>query len=204
MSITITSQDERARFVLEGEDVNRVASDAMRLVLADRDGHELHFGCGAWVRRGIFVHVATYTTEGREPYAFWMDVEDALEGECEIRDESILGPRLSHLAVNALEDLAMLCNQRNGFAGDPERKWAVETLRALWYAGSDRFDPGEVVVYAATHGWSVKEAKRLGEIAEGVRNGKSFRDYARRAIRRDPAKEAQMVSNWRNGPDAEA
>jgi endonuclease IV len=69
----------------------------------------------------------------------------------------------------------MLCNLHNGFYGEPEKRWAVDALRALWEEAHERYDPQEIYVWAATHGWAMKDAKRLHEIAEGVREGKTIR-----------------------------
>jgi hypothetical protein len=60
-----------------------------------------------------------------------------------------------------------------------------ECLRALWEEAHERYDPQEVYVWTATHGWAMKDAKRLQEIAEGVRQGKNFQGYDRRPISRD-------------------
>lgn len=189
--VTLLSEDERERITVDAE----AARDADRFILADEDGKEYHFGRGPFTGPGIFTHVATYTDAGRERYAFWHDVMDGIEVGCGVREEPELGPRVSPLAEAALEDLALLCNHVNGFYGDPEKSWAVRTLRALY--GEEHFDPDEIYVWAATHGWGVKHGKVLRDMAQGVREGKQFRDYARRAIRRDREQEARMVAAWR-------
>jgi hypothetical protein len=166
------------------------------LVLASEDGSEFHFGCGVWTVNGTFLHVASYATEGRAPYAWWSDVLDSLAQGWEARDEPELGPQLSPLAQVALTGLARLCNQVNGFSGEPEKKWAVEQLRALWEVAEDRFDADEVAVWAATHGWALKQAKKLREIADGVRHGTQFRGTGGHAIQRDRARERKMVAHW--------
>jgi hypothetical protein len=193
MAVTITSEDERASAQLDVE----VARNAKRLVIADAEGSEYHFGCGIWTANGTFIHVATYTAAGREPYAWWNDVLDGIERGWEIRSEPELGPLISPLTEVALASLARLCNFHNGFYGEPEKKWAVEHLRALWEEAQDPLDPDEVAVWAATHGWAPKHAKTLREIAEGVRHGKQFRGAGQRAIRRDLAREGKMVAHWR-------
>ena len=53
-------------------------------------------------------------------------------------------------------------------------------------------------VWAATHGWAIKDAKRLQEIAEGVRDGKNFQGYDRRPIPRDREKWRRMIEQWDN------
>jgi hypothetical protein len=192
--VTLTSNDERQQLAL---DLELNDATAKRLILVDADGREYHFGCGAWTPNGTFNHVATYTDEGREPYAWWSDVGDGFERGMALREEPQLGPRVSPLVQVALDHLAFLCNQNNGFYGEPEKRWAVDTLRALWEDAQEPLDPREIEVWAATHGWSVKHAKTLREIVEGVRYGKQFRGVGGRAIRRDREGERKMVARWR-------
>lgn len=127
MAVTITSEDERASVQLDAE----VPRDAKRLVLVDTEGREYHFGCGVWTPNGTFIHVATYTAQGRQSDVWWQDVREGLDRGCAIRDEPELGPLVSPLVNVALTGLARLCNQVNGFHAEPEKKWAIETLRAL-------------------------------------------------------------------------
>jgi hypothetical protein len=189
--VTITSDDEREK---RGLDVD-LEQGAKRLVLADTAGWEYHFGRGPFTPLGTFSHVATYSPEGREPYAWWWQVLDGAERGWTVREEPELGPTVTALAVAALEDLARRCNQNNGFYADPEKSWAVETLRALWE--EEPYDSDEIAVWAATHGWGIKYSNKLRELAEGVRQRTQFRDYARRSIKRDRAKEQRMVAHWR-------
>jgi hypothetical protein len=194
MEITVASDEGREPMRLEVD----VASEAEGLVLVDEVGNEYHFGCGMWVQRGTFLHVATYSpSDGLQKYAFFWEVADAIaERRMSHQPEPELGPKLSSRAVAALNELRLLCNQHNGFYGEPEKRWAVETLRALCEGAHDRFDPQEVYVWAATHGWAVKDAKRLREIAEGVRDGKNFQGYDRRPIPRDREKWRRMIEQW--------
>jgi hypothetical protein len=194
MEVTVASSDEREPVRLEVD----VPSGAEVLVLVDEAGNEYHFGCGMWVKRGTFLHVATYSsTEGLQKYAFFWEVADAIaEGRMSHKWQAELGPKLSSRTAAALTELRSLCNQHNGFSGEPEKRWAVETLRALWEGAHDRFDPREVYVWAATHGWAIKDAKRLQEIAEGVRDRKNFQGYDRRPIRRDHEKWRRMIEQW--------
>lgn len=190
--VKITSEDGRESLRL-GIDLPR---DAKRLVLVDAEGREYHFGCGVWTPNGTFIHVASYTAEGREPYAWWSDVLDGIERGWSVRDKPELGPSVTPLVDVALTGLARLCNQVNGFYGGPEKKWAVEHLRALWEEAREPLDPAEVGVWAATHGWAPKHARTLREIAEGVRSGKRFMGVGR-AIQRDRERERKMVDRWR-------
>jgi hypothetical protein len=57
MEITVASDDGRESMRLEVD----VASEAEGLVLVDEVANEYHFGCGMWVKRGTFLHVATYS-----------------------------------------------------------------------------------------------------------------------------------------------
>lgn len=190
--VKITSEDGRESLLLDID----LPRDAKRLILVDADGHEYHFGCGVWTPNGTFIHVATYTAERREPYAWWSDVLDGIERGWRVRDEPELGPSVTPLVDVALTGLARLCNQVNGFYSEPEKKWAVEHLRALWEEAREPLDPDEVGVWAATHGWAPKHAKTLREITEGVRNGKRFMGVGR-AIQRDRDRERKMVEHWR-------
>lgn len=194
MPITITDDDERQRVRLDLD----VPRSTERLVLVDEDGKEYHFGCGMWMREGTFLHVATYSREeGLHPYAFFFEVVDAIEeGKIAQLPEPDLGPKLSPRTIAALVGLRQLCNLHNGFSGDPEKSWAVNTLRALWEGAGDRFNPQEVYVWAATHGWGIKHAKALQKLADGVREGKNFRDYAGRAITRDRGQWRRMIERW--------
>lgn len=193
MAVTITSQDERAKVRLD-VDLPRAAK---RLVLVDAGGREYHFGCGVWTPNGTFIHVATYTADGREPYAWWRDVLEGLEQGWDVLDEPTLGPRVSPLVAVALAGLARSCNQVNGFYGEPEKKWAVEALRALWEEAQEPLDPDEVAVWVATHGWALKHAKAFRDLAEGIRNGTNFRGSGGRAIPRDRDRAREMVVHWR-------
>jgi hypothetical protein len=173
-----------------------VPKDAERLVLVDADGWEYHFGSRAWSKR--FAHVATYTPEnGREPYVWWWHVEDGLEKGWQVREEPELGPRIHPLVEQALQSLRSVCNLNNGFVGPTEKQFAVEHLRAVLHAGSVGFNPDEVAVWAATHGWTIKDGERLRDLAEGVLAGTKFRS-AGRTIPRDPAREQRMVAVWRD------
>jgi hypothetical protein len=189
--VTITSEDGRAEQTLDID----VPKDAERLVLVGADGWEYHFGSRTW--RDRFAHVATYTpAKGRERYVWWWQVMDGLEKEWEVREGPELGPRLDPLVERALRSLLDICNLNNGFVGPTEKQFAVEHLRAVWHEGGVGFRPDEVAVWAATHGWTIKDAKDLRGIAEGVREGTRFRS-AGRAIRRDPARERRMIAAWR-------
>lgn len=66
----ITSKEGRESL---GLDID-LPRNAKRLILVDADGREYHFRCGVWTSNGTFIHVATYTSERREPYAWWSDV----------------------------------------------------------------------------------------------------------------------------------
>jgi hypothetical protein len=189
--VTITSEDGRNEQRL---DIN-ATDDAERIVLVDADGWEYHFGARSWPDR--FAHVATYTPEsGRERYVWWRHVQEGLTKGSQLRDEPELGPKLEPLVERALRSLLESCNLSNGFAGQTEKRWATEHLRAIWHESEAGFDPDEVAVWAATHGWTLDAAKDLRDIAAGVREGKQFRS-AGRVIRRDPAREREMVARWR-------
>lgn len=192
MAITITSEDERESLQL-GLDLPR---DAKGLVLVDSEGTEYHFGCGTWTSIGTFVHAATYTTEGRRPYAWWADVLDGMDLGMDVRNTPELGPDVTPLVEIALEGLASACNFHNGFYGEPEKRWAVDVLRALWEEAEEPLDPDEIAVWIATHGWAPKHAKTVREMTEGVRNGKRFMG-AGHAINRDRERERKMVAYWR-------
>lgn len=190
--VTITSEDGRESLRLDID----LPRNAERLVLVDADGCEYHFGCGGWTPNGTFIHVATYTADGREPYAWWSDVVDGIQRGWDVRDAPELGPRIKPLVDVALASLARLCNQVKGFSAEPEQKWAVERLRALWEEAREPLDPDEVGVWASTHGWGPKDAKKLREITEGVRSGRHFMG-AGRAIQRDRDRERAMIAHWR-------
>jgi len=194
MTVTIASDDERQQIRIDLE----LPRDAERLVLVDAAGNEYHFGCGMWVKAGMFLHVATYSPDdGLQTYAFFWEVADAIsEGGITHQPEPQLGPELSRRAVVGLTELRALCNLHNGFSGEPEKRWAVETLRALWEEAHDRFDAQEIYVWAATHGWSIKDAKALQKVAEGVRERKNFQGYDRRPIPRDRGKWRRMIEQW--------
>jgi hypothetical protein len=80
--------------------------------------------------------------------------------------------------------------------GEPEKRWPVDALRALGKKRTSAYDPQEVYVWAATHGWAMKDAKRLQEIAEGVRQGKNFQGYDRCPIPRDRETWRRMIEQW--------
>jgi hypothetical protein len=190
--ITLVSNDDR-----EEMDVQLVLPDegARRLILADTEGWEYHFGRGPSMTKGTFMHAATYTEEGRRPYVWWSDVLDGFARGMSVRDEPELGPNLSPLTEVALKGLAETCSQHKGFHLD-EKVWAVRTLRVLWEDAHQPLDPAEIGVWAATHGWDVKHSNDLRAIVEGVRNGKSFRGYDGRAIPRDSEHARKMIAYW--------
>lgn len=92
--------------------------------------------------------------------------------------------------------MADTANKVNGFVGY-EKELAVLFLRALWDEAQEGFDPAEVEVWAATHGWGLKQAKDLRELADGVRHGTRFRGIYGRAITQDRERERAMVEHWR-------
>jgi hypothetical protein len=83
-----------------------------------------------------------------------------------------------------------------GFAFDPEREHAVQTFGALRRAG-ERFDPEEVWVWGATHGFRPKDADRLKDYARRAIEGGGTRTVSGHAIRVDPAQADRMVEYWR-------
>lgn len=188
------------RFRERGETVPlpiEVPLAATRLVLADADGREHHFGCGQWDTNGNFVHVATYTSAGREKLYWFDDILDAMKRGWRVLDEPQFGPRLPPLVVVALEDMARDANLVNGFIGY-EKELAVRILRALWNEAREPLDAVEIETWAATHGWSLKQTEDLGELVEGVREGRHFRATGGgNAIARDPEREQKMVEGWR-------
>jgi hypothetical protein len=193
MEIELYSDDERRRVRLDAD----VTSSADGLVIVDGEGREHHFGCGAWDPQGRFRYVATYADEGREPPYSHDEVIEALERGWRVADTPRFGPRLSPLVRVALEGLAQRASKHKGFIGAPERTLAIRYLRALLNEAGQAFDPEEVEVWAATHGWAAKGAKDLGKLAEGVLEGRQFRDWDRRAIGENPEQERQMVEYWR-------
>jgi hypothetical protein len=196
MTVTIASDDERRRISLDLE----LPRDAERLVLVDAAGSEHHFGCGRWVAAGTFLHVATYSPEeGLQKYAAFWEVEEAIvKGGVAHQPDPELGPRVSPRMRIALAGLRRSCNLNNGFTGEPEKRWAVDTLRALWDEARESFDTQELFVWAATHGWAIKDALKLQEIADGVREGKKFQGYDRRPISGDPERWRRMIEHWDN------
>jgi hypothetical protein len=174
-----------------------VAPDASRLVLGDVQGREHHFGCGQWSSNGDFTYVATYTSTGREKIYRWGDIVEALEQGWRRIAEPQLGPILAPLVWRALADLEQSANKVNGFIGY-EKELAVRILRAVWDEARESLDPDEVVAWSATHGWSLEQAEKLREIAEGVREGRKFREIGgSRAIATDSAHAARMVAAWK-------
>jgi hypothetical protein len=193
MAATISFREDGRDSVTVDVDV---LPQAEGFVLADADGREHHFGCGQWSRGGEFVYVATYGADGREKIYWWRDILDALGEGWSVVEEPQLGPRLSPLVQVALDDMADTANKVNGFTGY-EKDLAVVVLRALWDEAQEGFDPVEVEVWAATHGWGLKQAKDLRELADGVRHGTRFRGVYGRAISRDRERERAMVEHWR-------
>jgi hypothetical protein len=103
----------------------------------------------------------------------------------------------SALVVIALKELARICNQHNGFHSDPEKKWAIETLRALRYKTDELLDPRAIRAWAEDEGgWAEREARRLGDYVEGVLNGQKYYS-ANRLIRRNHEAEQPRVDRWR-------
>ncbi len=49
-----------------------------------------------------------------------------------------------------------------------EKQWAVQAFMALLDVANEGFDPDAVKVWGPTHGWSLKDAKDLGELARAV------------------------------------
>ena len=189
--VTIRSNDDRHEQTLDLD----IPKGVERVVFVDADGWEYHFGSRTWPDR--FAHVATYTPDsGREPYTWWWHIEDGLTKGWQVREEPDLGPKIHPLIEQALRSLLGVCNLNNGFVGPTEKQFAVEHLRAALHEGGVGLDPDEVAVWAATHGWTIKDGERLREIAQGVLEGTKFRS-AGRAIPRDPARERRMVAAWR-------
>jgi hypothetical protein len=105
----------------------------------------------------------------------------------------------SPLTVAALDDLRERCDRRQGFHAGPDKKRAVETLRALHHEAAEPFDPAAIRMWAeADGGWSLPDARNLGRIARGVLLGRKFRGAYNRAILRDPTAEQAMVTGWRD------
>jgi hypothetical protein len=174
---------------------------AARLVLADAQGREHHFGCGQWDHNGEFVYIATYTNAGREKIYSFDDVLDALKDGWQPIDDPQLGPRLSPLVVVALENMAERANKVNGFTGN-EKDVAVTILRALWDEAREPLDVDEIETWAATNGWSLKQTKDLRELVEGVCEGRRFRSTGGgHAIAHDRERERKMVAGWREELD---
>jgi hypothetical protein len=198
-AVTVTFQEGREQIPLPID----LPVDATRLVLADSTGKEHHFGCGHWNRNGEFVHVASYSGEGREKIYWFDEILDALKLGWHVVEDPKLGPRLPPLVTIGLEDMARGANKVNGFIGY-EKELAVRVLRALWNEAREPLDPDEIEIWAATNGWTIKQASGLREIAEGVREGRRFRSIGGgRAISQDNQREAAMVAQWREQLDGD-
>jgi hypothetical protein len=177
-----------------------VATDrgAERLVIVGVDGREHHFGAGGLGSGGVFTYLASYGDEGREKFYWSDDIRESIGDDYAAIDQPRLGPVLSPLVRTALDSLARTIggSKHKGFMLD-EKTWAVRRLRALHREAREQFDPAEIEVWAATNGWSLRDARALRTIAEGVLEGKSFRGVDRRAIPYDREQARRMVAQWR-------
>lgn len=169
--------------------------DTYGFALRDGEGDEHHFGFPERTRDGaIFTFVASYTDSGRD--ASWPGgVHDKLvESGFEMLDEPTRGPQLSPMVRLAMEGLADFA-ARKGFAFEDERAAAVQCFGALRIAGED-FNPDEVYVWGATHGYEPQDAKMLREYARRSIEGGGTRGVTGRALRVDRPRAERMVDAW--------
>jgi hypothetical protein len=108
---------------------------------------------------------------------------------------------------SAMESLSLVISLSTGrltLLGAQDRAHANHHF-AILHEGGEAFEPGEVVAWAASHGWEPEAARELGEIAQAIRKqprgrrlGKSLQDnvllewrraaaYERPAVERTPA-----------------
>jgi hypothetical protein len=163
------------------------------LVFRDDAGDEHHFGFRDDVQGGgtVFTFVASYSLAGRDDA--WYRVHEKLSEPLQFVAPT-LGPRLSPVAVAALEHLAGLARDK-GFASDPERRLAVQVFGALAQA-DESFVPDEVYVWGAMHGFDRRDADRLKLYAERALSGGATRTVGGRAIKVDRAQAKKMVEAW--------
>jgi hypothetical protein len=191
------------RYLLRGRPTLRLVHEAYwdthGFALLDGIGEEHHFGFPE--RAGstmLFSFVASYTDEGRETGWAGAVHDELVERGYELVDPS-RGPDLSPLTIAALEDLADFATHK-GFAFDPERERAVKVFGALRLAG-EPFDPGEVWVWGATHGFRPKDADMMREYARRAIEGGGTRTVSGHAIRVDRVQADRMVEHWRREID---
>lgn len=166
--------------------------------LTGASGHEHHFG---GVELGLsgsehYLHaeyVATYVDDSATATFDPRSALDDLREGFEIAPAPNLGPRLATFVLGAVDDMAESCNFGNGFVFDFEKREAVLTFLALARCG-EKFSIAELEVWATTRGWSLKDAKALRELAQRVREGRSFRP----AIRLSEDQYRRFLEHWRN------
>jgi hypothetical protein len=170
--------------------------DTYGFALRDGADEEHHFGFPERARsQVVFTFVASYNTSGRcdDP---GVGVHDKLVERGYELVEATLGPRLNSLVTVALAGLAEFA-ARKGFAFDPERELAVRTLGALRRV-RETFDPDEIWVWAATHGFRGRDAAKLKEYAQRAIDGAGTRTVNGYAIRLDPRQADLMIDGWRS------
>jgi hypothetical protein len=85
---------------------------------------------------------------------------------------------MDRVIETALADLSDRVVIEIGPASDPDKRAAVEVFRILYRAGYV-FTRDDVEHWAIAHGWSPAAALRLGDIAEGVNDGRPFHVLSR-------------------------
>jgi hypothetical protein len=94
------------------------------------------------------------------------------------------------VVLAALESLTTRVNLSTGLGHPSDKAAAVQLFLAL-RNGGERFDPGQVHAWAASHGWRAAHARQLGELAQKITDGKTVKAGQQQAWRPD------ILTIWR-------
>lgn len=90
----------------------------------------------------------------------------------------------------AMMSLTSLVNLRTGLVHPRDKASAVQAFRIL-KRGSHEWEPTAIEAWVMAHGWTMKGAAELRQVAEGVRMGRRFQLRAR------PVWKSQILRQWR-------
>lgn len=97
---------------------------------------------------------------------------------------------LDPVVVEGLKALSSMVNHGNQLAGSMDRRDAVAVLTALSRAGHV-LEPAGIYGWAIANGWPARGAKRLRELAEQLRGGRTVRAPGSGSVLR-----ADIVDKW--------
>jgi hypothetical protein len=100
-------------------------------------------------------------------------------------------PRFDPVVEQALESLTISVNLSTALANPIDKTAAVTFLRVL-HRARYKMDPGAILAWAMSHGWSARGAQELSDVARGVLEGRAYR-VVKNAFRSD----AELIAHWK-------